>query len=568
MLEDINIKDFILIDNVSLEFGRGFNVLTGETGAGKSILIGALTFLLGGKSSADQIRTGCKEAVVSGTVLIPAGNKAALNWLEERGVVPEENRVLLRRILKDNGRSLAWINELAVTRNELDEFTSYLFDIHGQHEHQNLLKAASHGPYLDLYCGISSKVEEFSSLYYRLSEKKKQLGELQLSEREKKEKLEYLEFAVSEIEEAKLTEGEEEILEQEESKLVNFEKLYGVLEQVNTLLGDESGIISLLKKNKNLLETAVPLDSTLESFLSRSENSFYEVQDIYEGLRQYQESLSFEPGRLEQVQERLSLIFKLKKKYAGSSDLSVKGILAFRDSALEEMKDLTMTEENRQVLQEEIKELEKSIYKLGTFLHDKREEASGPFSEAVTAIINSLGMKNAVFSVSLSSRPGTETTRTCTPTGFDSVEFLISSNEGEPSKPLSKIASGGEISRVMLAIKSVLAGKDSVDTLVFDEIDTGIGGEVALEVGSHISSLSEFKQILCITHLASIAVRADNHIRIEKKTESGNTRTSAVTLGGEERVKEIARMLSGDAYDEAALVHSREMMEKYGKGAS
>ena len=343
MLEDINIKDFILIDNVSLEFGRGFNVLTGETGAGKSILIGALTFLLGGKSSADQIRTGCKEAVVSGTVLIPAGNKAALNWLEERGVVPEENRVLLRRILKDNGRSLAWINELAVTRNELDEFTSYLFDIHGQHEHQNLLKAASHGPYLDLYCGISSKVEEFSSLYYRLSEKKKQLGELQLSEREKKEKLEYLEFAVSEIEEAKLTEGEEEILEQEESKLVNFEKLYGVLEQVNTLLGDESGIISLLKKNKNLLETAVPLDSTLESFLSRSENSFYEVQDIYEGLRQYQESLSFEPGRLEQVQERLSLIFKLKKKYAGSSDLSVKGILAFRDSALEEMKVLGQT---------------------------------------------------------------------------------------------------------------------------------------------------------------------------------------------------------------------------------
>ena len=559
MLENISVKNIALIDSLFVEFEKGLNVLSGETGAGKSILIGALTLLLGGKTSTDFIRTGTDEAAVSGSFFIGNKHIEALKWLDEHGIEPEDNRVLIRRNLKQNGRSNAWIQSTPVTRNELEDFTSLLVDIHGQHDHQSLFRIAEHRRFLDSFAGINNEVKMFTSLYAELAEKRTELENLNLSEKELAEKQELLQFAIDEITKAKLKEDEKEELEAEEKRLNQFEKLFEALNTASQLFSDESGIISLTKKAMHNLETAKNCDEELEDLSKRLETGYYELDDISSSIDSYLSKLTFNPERVEQVQERLSLIYKLTKKYGAT----IHDVLNYAKNAEEQLESLSKREAGKSELEQKIGILQSKLLKLGRILSEKRKEASSKLQKEVEEVLSNLGMPKTKFQVRVDTRLPEGNRLSVNPYGFDDIEFMISPNAGEPLRPLAKIASGGELSRVMLALKTVLAEGDEADTLIFDEIDTGIGGEVAINVASHMKKLSKKKQILCITHLAVIASHADNHIKIEKNTIGQTTKTSAATVSGKARLEEIARMLAGDELSEASLRHAEELLLKY-----
>ena len=557
MLETILIKNIALIDELSLDFNAHFNVLSGETGAGKSILIGALSFLLGGKTSVDIIRTGAAEAAVSGTFYLAKAHPEATAWLEERGIEPENNRVLLRRTLRENGRSSIWIQDTQVSRAELEAFTSFLADIHGQHDHQSLFKTAEHRRFLDSYAGLLDEVAAFSACYTRLAEIKAKLDAIQHSEKERSDRADYLSFIIQEIDTARLQPDEDETLEAEESKLCQYEKLYEYAESLQTICTQEQGIVPLLKKMQHISADVAAIDPPVAEYAERIESAYYEMQDIGEFFTSYLSKLIFDPERLEQVQERLSLINKLKKKYG----VTIADIVAYRDSAQAELDALQEGEQDKTVLEKEIPALEAELFAAGTALSKKRNAAAATLQQKTQDILAQLGMPKVVFAVQVSAPEPNGNKQRAGMYGFDSVEFLISTNPGEPVKPLNKIASGGELSRVMLALKTVLAAADEADTLVFDEIDTGIGGEVARAVAEHLQRLARDKQILCITHLAVIAASADTHIKI-RKIQSDNTSLSlAQIIAGDARVEEIARMLAGDEVSAASRVHAKELLE-------
>ena len=562
MLEDLSIKDFALIDEATLEFTNGFTVLSGETGAGKSILIGALSFLLGGRGGIEQIRTGCGEAHVSGTFSVE--NKEAQRWLSDHDIELEDGRILLRRQIRSTGKSSAWIGGSPVTRSELVEFSSYLVDIHGQHEHQSLMRVSEHRRFLDSYAGITNEVAAFTSVYTELCQKRQFLAELNSNDATRRQKIDLLSFAVKEIEDAKLKASEDEELEAEEVRLSSFERLYSGIEDINALLsGSEESVVPILKKVRQAVSHATELDKELSPIFDRVEAAFYELSDISEEFKSYERGLVFDPERLSAVQERLETLHKLKKKYASSTSAPIAEVISYCKSAKEQLEKLGGTDADRSALVKEIESLSHTAYKQAVAISASRAAAAFRMSVGVEQILQKLGMAGTKFSVNVVKTDDPEMKK-CTPYGMDEVEFLISANPGSPLLPLAKIASGGELSRVMLAIKTILAQSDMVSTLIFDEIDTGIGGQIAVSVGDHMKMLASKKQILCITHLASIAVYADTQIKIQKAVSDGTTSTKVRVLSEEERVLEIARMLSGDAASHESLEHARMMLKKFG----
>lgn len=569
MLEDLTIKDFAIIDCVTIDFNKGFTVLSGETGAGKSILIGAVSFLLGGKAEVSQIRAGCHEASVTGTFYFSPDtdmSEAAL-WLNEHGIELEENRIILRRFIKDTGKSSAWIGNVPVTRADLAEFSSFLIDIHGQHEHQSLMKVPEHRKFLDARAGLVEEVKHFTSVYSELVEKRRLLQKMNSSDSERLRKIDMYEFAVKEMEEAKLKPDEDIALEDEENRLSSYEKLFSGIEAIkSTLDGADSSVVPLLKKIRRESQLVSSLDKSLVSLDGRIESSFYELSDICEEYENYARKLVFDPVHLQEVQDRISLIYNLKKKYASSSSASLKEVFDYYENAKSELEKLGAGAESREELEKNVSELEKNVYVLAKSISDKRKTAAANMSSEVESLLKQLGMNGTRFSVGINEKPGNDVEQRCGPYGMDNIEFLISANPGSPMLPLAKIASGGELSRVMLALKTIFAQNDAVQTLVFDEIDTGIGGEIAVAVGKHMQNLAKNRQILCITHLASIAVYADNQIKIEKGVVNGKTASNVHPVTGEDRVGEIARMLSGDSVSPESLEHARSMLLKFSGG--
>jgi len=570
MLEELSIRNYALIDSITLTFRRGFNVLTGETGAGKSIIVGSLSFLMGAKAETDVIRSGCEEAMVSAVISLSKNNADANEWLKTRDIECEEDTVIVRRNIKTSGRGSAFIQNVPVTQKDLIEFTGLLFDLHGQHNHESLLRKESHRRYLDNFAGIESEVKEFSALFLELTDKRKTMEASLKSEREREERLEILNYAVDEIEKAAVRAGEIRELENEAQKLSDFEKLAGFISTVAGSFTDgEQSALSLTRRAKNALDSAASVDSSLGEINRRFENLYYEAEDIASEFRSYKERLAFDPQRLEEVNERLAFLNKLKKKYAKDSlaGNEEEAILLYKTNAQAEIEALSSAEENRGKLKEAIGVLEKTIVSKAQVLREKRTAASAKLSQLITEILKNLGMPNASFKSSVVPKKN-EGQTTFGPYGSEEIEFLISANTGEPLKELAKIASGGELSRVMLAIKTALLSdsneSESAETLIFDEIDAGIGGEVALKVGEYLVKIGKFKQIFCVTHLASIAVRADNHFKVEKRTEGGRTYTGIGPLSADGRRKEIARMLAGDA-GTAAIAHADDLIRKYGK---
>ncbi len=616
MLEELSIRNYALIDSITLSFRKGFNVLTGETGAGKSIIVGSLSFLMGGKVEADVIRSGCDEAGVSAVISLSKENSRGTGditeWLKLRDIECEEDTVIVRRSIKTTGRGSIYIQNVPVTRADLSEFMGLLFDLHGQHNHESLLRKESHRRYLDNFAGIENEVSDFYKSFIALSEKRKTLDASLKSDLEREERIEILSYAVDEITKAAVQTGEIRELENEVQKLSDFEKLANYIHTAaDSFYDGEQSCLSLARRAKNALDSACAVDASLGEIHRRLENLYYEAEDIAGDFRAYKENLTFDPQRLEEVNERLALLYKLKKKYAPSgralisridersddrltvysaksketqSDALGSGgeeeaILAYKVQAEAEIEALSGAEENREKLKAEIAAAEKDIKEKAQALRKKRTAAAEKLEQAITGILQQLGMPNAAYKVNIVPRQQDDRA-SLGPYGAEDVEFLISPNKGEPLKDLARIASGGELSRVMLAIKTALLTGDKtvaqkaaqgsprsgVETFVFDEIDTGIGGEVALKVGEYLAQIGEFKQIFCVTHLASIAVRADNHFKVEKRTEGGRTYTGIGPLSADGRRKEIARMLAGDA-GEAALAHADELIAKYGKGS-
>ena len=565
MLEELTIRNYALIDSISLSFRSGFNALTGETGAGKSIIVGSLSFLMGGKVEASVIRSGSDEASVSAVIAIGAGNTEASEWLKSRDISCEEDSVIVRRTVKTSGRGAIFIQDTPVTRLDLCAFMGLLFDLHGQHDHESLLRKETHRLCLDRYAGIEGEVMSYNGVFTELTERRKTLEASFSSQRDREARLDLLHYAVDEITAAKVRCGEIRELENEAQKLSDFEKL---AHQVNaaavSLFDDDDSILSLARRARSAIDGAASIDSSLSALQKRFEDMYYEAEDIAGEFSSYRDSLSYDPQRQELVDERLALLYRLKKKYgAGTGEES---ILAYRASAEAEIESLSNAEENREKLKAEIAALEKDAAARASALRQKRIAAASALGKRISDILRRLGMPNACFSPSVIPKTRDDGTAgfVCGPWGAEEVEFLITANPGEPLKDLSRIASGGELSRIMLAIKSVLSAEDSIETLVFDEIDAGIGGEVALAVGEYLEKIGEKRQIFCVTHLASIAVRADNHFKVEKKIEGGRTFTGVGPLSAEGRKREIARMLAGDSGD-AALAHAGELILKYGK---
>jgi DNA repair protein RecN (Recombination protein N) len=563
MLEELNIRNYALIDNLSVSFEGGLNILTGETGAGKSIIVGALSFLLGAKADASVIRTGTEEASVSAVISIREDNRDVLDWLTNREIGIEDGRIIVRRNIKTSGRSSIYIQDVLVSRNDLEQCMAFLFDLHGQHSHESLLHREIHRKYLDRFAGLEDEAAQFNEVFLNLAEKKKTLEVSVANERDRDARLEILRYSIEEIDKAAVKSGESRELETESKRLASFEKLAGQVNSVAAaLFEDEPSVLSLGRRVRTAMENAAAIDGELSTMQQRMADLYYEAEDFAEEFRSYRDALRYEPGRLEEVEERLALLYRLRKKYGADED----DILAYRVTAEMEIDALSNAEENREKLGAEIALLEKDLAGRAAALGAKRRSAAVKLGERISATLKSLGMPNARFAVGVNNRgEGQRTSLVIGPWGAEDVEFLISANTGEPLKDLSRIASGGELSRVMLAIKTVLAGADTLETLVFDEIDTGIGGEVALAVGDYLRKIGGIKQIFCVTHLASIAVRADNHLMVTKKTGGGRTTTVISILAADALRGEIARMLAGDAGGAAALAHADELLAKYKK---
>ncbi|MGQ9486574.1 MAG: DNA repair protein RecN [Armatimonadota bacterium] len=550
MLVELAVEQIAIIDRLNLRFEPGLNVLTGETGAGKSILIDALSLALGERAEAEMLRAGAERAQVT-AVFDVSSSPHLLTRLQELDITPEEGLLYLTRELFAGGRSQARINGRPVPVATLKAVGDLLVDLHGQHQHQSLFNLNEQMRFLDQWCGekVLALKAELGDCVREMHALQRELSSLQSDARERAHLLDLYTFQKQQIEQARLVPGEEEELVAEERRLAHAERLFATAEIAYELLtAGEPSAVDLLAQSIRALEEVLPIDVGLQPLVEHLRSALYTVQDTAGELRAYRDRVEFNPERLGEVQERLHLIRTLKRKYGDT----VEAVLEYLREVTEKMRSLQGGEERAEEIADALEQKKQRAQGLATELSKLRREGARRFEQAVAQELSELAMPRARFEVKLTPKP-LETD------GADAIEFLIAPNPGEPPRPLSKIASGGELSRVMLAIKSVLADIEDVPTLVFDEIDIGIGGRTAGVVGEKLHSLSDRRQILCITHLPQIASRARLHLLIEKHETEGRTVTAVTPVEGDARVWEIARML-GDT-GESALRHAREMLE-------
>ncbi|MCX7992849.1 MAG: DNA repair protein RecN [Fimbriimonadales bacterium] len=554
MLHALHIENLAIIDRLEVNFAVGLNALTGETGAGKSILIDALNLALGERADPTLIRTGAEKLRVNAIFELP--NDPELHaLLDELGVEPEEGLLYLSREVQAGGRSIARINGQPAPLSTLKAIGERLVDLHGQHEHQSLLKPSSHLEFLDHWLGepalnLRMQVRE---TVYALRGAERELRELIEREREREQMLDLYRFQVDEIRKANIQMGEDEHLETEERRLTHAEKLIALAGGAYDALMSENGAYDLAASvSRNLTEIA-RIDPSVAEWGDMLEGALAQIEEVARNLRTYAESIEYDPARLEEVIARLELIKRLKRKYGDT----IEAVLDYAEQAEVKLHALETQTERRDALEAQIAQLQATATTLCEQLTELRRSGAQRFAESIQACLRDLAMDRAEFRAEV--RP-----KLMDATGADSVEFLFSANPGEPPRPLSKIASGGEMSRVMLALKTVLADAAPVPTLVFDEIDAGLGGRTAHAVGEKLNELARHCQILCITHLPQIASRATHHLAIEKQAEGDTTRVQIRTLEGEARVQEIARMLTGEP-TETALQHARELLTERSK---
>lgn len=547
MLENLEIRNYALIDNINIDFKKGFNVITGETGAGKSIILKALGLLMGEKADSQSIRKGAETMTINAVFSLPKKHPVE-KWLEDRGLFPEENLVYVRRIVKANGsRGSFFIQNQISSRKDVMDFSSLLIDLHGQSEHQSLLKQENQRIILDSWCEVSNLLKDISDEWKSKQEILSSIAELLRQKKEAERKRDYLEFTIEEIEKVKPKKNEDEEIQEELDVLEKFEEIYENLSTANLGLKECKG---LMFDAVNNCKKASRADKKLESITTRLEEARIETEDIYEFIRDEVSSMTFSQERLDSLQDRFSLLQRLKKKYGPSLDQ----VIEYWEETKNSLNSINSFDDKFDDLNNILSEKNKKIDSLCRNLSDKRKKGAIDLQQKIEEKLKHLGMERAVFTIDvINSEPSIN--------GADDIDFLLSANPGEEKGLISKIASGGELSRVMLALKTVLAEVDNMDTQVFDEVDTGIGGSVALEVGDQLVSLSEKTQVIAITHLASIAAKADNHLVVEKTFKNGRTYTELKKVDGKTRKEEIARMLSGEVTKES-LQHAENLINK------
>jgi len=551
MLTELRIRNFAIIEQVTLPLAEGFNVLSGETGAGKSIIVGALGLLLGERASADLIRSGAEKATVEG-VFDVSRMKGVAELADERGIEVEDDTLVLKREISANGRGRAWINGATVTATVLAEIGRQLVNLHGQHDAQTLLDAESQRKILDAFGGAEAQAGLVRSTHAELTAVRREISSLASRRAEAEKRADYLRHVAKEIEDARLTPGEDTRLEDEARVLENADELRTLSSSLGELLsGEEASVLSQLGAAQRPLTSIERIDPAASRMQELFDTAFYALQELARSVEDYAGSVDLDPARLGDVRQRRDRLFGLLKKYGPTLDnvieagRSARSELDLIDTAGFDIANLTSREADAR-------------RRLGTEaekLSEMRASAARKLAKAVDALLPSLGMPDGRFSASLTARDEP------TAEGAEDVEFRVALNVGHEDRPLARVASGGELSRVMLALKTILARVDRVPTLIFDEVDAGIGGRVGLQVGDTLRRVAKEHQVFAISHLPQIAARAHHHIVVSKGAKGGVTTADIKVLEGTGRVSEIARMLGGDPESKVSRAHARELLE-------
>ncbi len=566
MLKDLRIENFAIINKIDLQLQPGLITFTGETGAGKSILIDAVETLLGGRADATMIRSGCESAFVEGTFYLSPNIREPVQAILQRDeLLDDPEYVSIAREIRLTGRNIARVNGRSVNATLLREIGEYLIDIHGQSEHLSLLRVAQHLGLLDSYAGVEDLLSAYRKTYHQLQSLRRELSDLRQAEREAARRIDTLTYQINEIESAHLKIGEEEGLKEERNRLANAEGLASLAQEALQALDegtpDTPATIDLFGQAVHALNNLVRLDSSQAALNEQAQLLFDNFTDLVRELRAYLENIEFNPKRLDQVEERLGLIHNLTRKYGES----IEAVLDYAEQARRQVDAITHAGERIQELEADEIRLLDQLGVEGSALSRKRQEKAGQMSRALEHELKELQMSDTRFQVEFHTRPDPHGVPledgqrvAFDAAGLERVEFLIAPNPGEGFKPLVKIASGGETSRLMLALKNVLASADQIPTLIFDEIDQGIGGRVGAVVGQKLWSLAIEHQVLCVTHLPQLAAYGAQHFHVEKVVDEGRTITRIRQLTGETRLEELAQMLGG--ISDGTLQSAREIL--------
>ena len=550
MLVELRIRDYAVVQDLTLELSDGLNALTGETGAGKSIIVGALSLLLGERASSGVVREGADRATVEAVFDISDRPEIEAQ-LEESGFRPEDGLMILRREVAAEGRNRAWVNGSPATAGIVGSLGSALVDLHGQHEHQTLLRPRDQRALLDAYVGAEDSAAKVAALYSTRQTLKRELEDREERLREIETRSDFLQFQLDEIDEAALRPGEDAELEGEAGRHEHAEELArGAGSIYETLYAADDSVADRIAAMLKLLEQLASFDPGLQAQVSQLQDAAHAVSDVGQHVGDYAQSIDHDPGRLAEVRARLDLIFGLKRKYGPE----LADVLAAAQSVRTELAELGDSDRDLELLRERIESTGRELEQEAARLSALRQKGSKRLAALVCETLPELGLVSATFEVSLRAHGETGSG------GAESVEFLVSTNVGFDAMPLARIASGGELSRVMLALKSILAEVDRVPVLVFDEIDAGIGGVVASAVAKKLADIAKRHQVFVVTHLAQVASRAKGHFLVEKSQDLLGTTASVTLLQGEARVQEIARMLGGDPESATSREHARELL--------
>lgn len=550
MLSNLYIENIAVIEKTSIDFKKGLNVMTGETGAGKSIVIDSINAVLGNRTSKELIRTGASSAFVSAE--FTDLSEKALAVIDEAGFELEDGELLIQREISTTGKNKCRINGRPATVSTLKEIGVQLINIHGQHESYELMSPELHISYIDKLAGLENEIEDYQEIYKKYKKLSAELKKATVDESERERKIDLLKYQIDELEDADLRDGEYEELNEQKSVLQNSEKILEAIMSSRALMnGDDesSGVLENLQEINSQLSDISEYMSEVEPINSRIESAIYELEDCLSELTGLTDLVDTDGGSLDNIEERLDLIYTLGKKYGST----IKEMLDFLDKAKKELNALIMYDENRENLIKECDEAYKEAEKLAKALSEKRKATSAEFANKVCEEMAFLDMPNVKLVV-------VQEKCELNSLGCDNIEFLISTNPGEPPKPISKIASGGELSRMMLAVKNVLSDKDDIDTLIFDEVDTGISGSAAQKVGLKLREVSKSRQVLCVTHLAQIAAMGNSHFKIAKSVRDEKTFTKVEELDHEGRKQELARIIGGTEMTKASLDYAEEML--------
>ncbi len=553
MLRELSIRNFAIIDDLTVSFSDGLTVLTGETGAGKSIIIDAVHLLAGGRGSQEFIRHGARKAELGGLFQIAHDDHPIYAKLEEAGLEAEEGTIILRRDLNDNGKSVCRINGKLVPLSVLRDIGGSLIDIHGQHENQELMDEKHHIHLLDYFAyeELKDVQERYSQLYNSYRALKREVQALNLDEQRTAQRIDLYQFQINELEEAALQLDEEERLLEERWRLMNFHKIFERANLAYEAISGESKGLDYIGNAMNALEDIDDLDTNFKETSEAVASSFYALQDAAYQIKHILDDLEFDPERMNEVEQRLAQYQAMKRKYG----TTVEEILVYQAKIEEELMQLINRDETIQQSEKQLHEMEGQLTVLADELSSIRKENAQKLSDAIMNELRVLHMEKAQFIVKF------ETLEQFDASGKDNVAFYISTNVGEPPKSLPKIASGGELSRIMLALKTIFSSSTGITSIIFDEVDTGVSGRVAQAIAEKISDISVNSQVLCISHLPQVAAMADHHYYIKKQVEDDRTFTTITEIEGNERIEELSRMMSGAEITDLTLQHASELIE-------